>query len=126
MRLLTDFPRVNLGCFPTPLVRLDNLSRMFGKEIYCKRDDLSGVGLGGNKVRKLEFLLADAQMKDAQVVIRTGRAQYNHAMLTTSWCIRLRLEVKLLIKRRCVSDPVGNVYLDGLLGATVGLFDTDG
>lgn len=126
MRLLTDFPRVNLGCFPTPLVRLDNLSRMFGKEIYCKRDDLSGVGLGGNKVRKLEFLLADAQMKGAQVVMTTGGAQSNHAMLTAACCNRLGLEAQLLLKRRGVSDPVGNVYLDGLLGAKVEFFDTDG
>lgn len=126
MRLLTDFPRVNLGCFPTPLVRLDNLSRMFGKEIYCKRDDLSGVGLGGNKVRKLEFLLADAQMKGAQVVMTTGGAQSNHAMLTAACCNRLGLEAQLLLKRRGVSDPVGNVYLDGLLGAKVDFFDTDG
>lgn len=125
MRLLTDFPRVNLGCFPTPLVRLDNLSRMFGKEIYCKRDDLSGVGLGGNKVRKLEFLLADAQMKGAQVVMTTGGAQSNHAMLTAACCNRLGLEAQLLLKRRGVSDPVGNVYLDGLLGAKVDFFDTD-
>ena len=60
MRLLSDFPRVSLGCFPTPLVALPNLSRMFGKRLYLKRDDMTGVGLGGNKVRKLVFLLADA------------------------------------------------------------------
>ena len=126
MRLLTDFPRVNLGCFPTPLVPPGNLSRMFAKEHYCKRDDLSGVGLGGNKVRKLEFLLADAQMKGAQVVMTTGGAQSNHAMLTAACCNRLGLEAQLLLKRRGVSDPVGNVYLDGLLGAKVDFFDTDG
>ena len=63
MRLLSDFPRVSLGCFPTPLVALPNLSRMFGKRLYLKRDDMTGVGFGGNKVRKLEFLLADAQNK---------------------------------------------------------------
>ena len=126
MRLLTDFPRVNLGCFPTPLVRLDNLSRMFGKEIYCKRDDLSGVGLGGNKVRKLEFLLADAQMKGAQVVMTTGGAQSNHAMLTAACCNRLGLEAQLLLKRRGDSDPGGNGYLDSMLGAKVDFFDTDG
>lgn len=125
MRLLTDFPRVHLGCFPTPLVRLDNLSRMFGKEIYCKRDDMTGVGLGGNKVRKLEFLLADARMKGASVVMTTGGAQSNHAMLTAACCNRLGLEAQLLLKRRGVSASVGNIYLDELLGAKIDFFDTD-
>lgn len=125
MRRLTDFPRVHLGCFPTPLVRLDNLSRMFNKEIYCKRDDLSGVGLGGNKVRKLEFLLADAVQQGAQVVMTTGGAQSNHAMLTAACCNRLGLESQLLLKQRGVSAPVGNVYLSSLLGAEIDFFDTD-
>ena len=84
MKQLTEFPRLNLGVFPTPLQKLENLSREFEKNIYLKRDDLTGVGLGGNKVRKLEFLLADAQEKGAQVVMTTGQAQSNHAMLTAA------------------------------------------
>ena len=125
MRLLSDFPQAPLGCFPTPLQRLSNLSELFGKELYIKRDDMTGVGLGGNKVRKLTFLLGDAQQKGATVVMTTGGAQSNHAMLTAACCNRLGMKAQLLLKRRGVSDPVGNVYLDGLLGAKVDFFDTD-
>ena len=63
MKTIHDFPRVNLGIWPTPLHKLENLSRRYGKNLYVKRDDMTGVGLGGNKVRKLEFLLADAKAK---------------------------------------------------------------
>ena len=125
MRLLSDFPQAPLGCFPTPLQRLSNLSDLFGKELYIKRDDMTGVGLGGNKVRKLAFLLGDAQQKGATVVMTTGGAQSNHAMLTAACCNRLGMKAQLLLKRRGISDPVGNVYLDGLLGAQVDFFDTD-
>ena len=125
MRLLSDFPQAPLGCFPTPLQRLSNLSELFGKELYIKRDDMTGVGLGGNKVRKLTFLLGDAQQKGATVVMTTGGAQSYHAMLTAACCNRLGMKAQLLLKRRGVSDPVGNVYLDGLLGAQVDFFDTD-
>lgn len=116
MRLLSDFPQAPLGCFPTPLQRLSNLSDLFGKELYIKRDDMTGVGLGGNKVRKLAFLLGDAQQKGATVVMTTGGAQSNHAMLTAACCNRLGMKAQLLLKRRGISDPVGNVYLDGPLG----------
>ena len=60
MKHLSDFPRVPLGILPTPLYKLPNVSRVLGKNVWVKRDDMTGVALGGNKVRKLEFLLADA------------------------------------------------------------------
>ena len=60
MKQFSDFPRVSLGILPTPLYRLPNISEAMGKNIYIKRDDMTGVALGGNKVRKLEFLIADA------------------------------------------------------------------
>lgn len=125
MRHLTDFPRLSLGCFPTPLQYLPNLSRRYGKELYLKRDDLSGVGLGGNKVRKLEFLLAEAKNRGAKVVMTTGGAQSNHAMLTAACCNKLGMEAVLLLKRRGVDRPLGNLYLNRLLGAEVVWMDTD-
>ena len=100
MKTIHDFPRVALGLTPTPLYRLDNLSRKYDREIYIKRDDMTGVGLGGNKVRKLEFLLADAQAKGASVVFTTGGAQSNHAMLTAACCNKLGMETVLLLKER--------------------------
>ena len=81
MKSLADFPRVKLGLFPTPIHRLDRVSSLLHTNVYIKRDDLTGVGLGGNKVRKLEFLLADAQQKGAGLVFTTGGAQSNHAEL---------------------------------------------
>ena len=125
MKQLCNFPRVNLGIFPTPLQKLENLSRIFGKNIYLKRDDLSGVSRGGNKVRKLEFLLADALRKGAQLVMTTGGAQSNHAMLTAACCNKLGLKAQLLLKKRGVSDMLGNQILNNYLGAEVEFFDTD-
>lgn len=63
MRDLDQLPRVKLGVFPTPLYRLEAISAKYGRNIWIKRDDLCGVALGGNKVRKLEYLLAQADRK---------------------------------------------------------------
>ena len=84
MKQITEFPRIPLGVLPTPIYKLENLSRQFGKNIYIKRDDMTGIALGGNKVRKLEFLLADAVQKGADVVLTAGGPQSNHAMLTAA------------------------------------------
>lgn len=125
MKQIADFPRVRLGLLPTPLHRLDHLSRVVGKNIYLKRDDLTGVSFGGNKVRKLEFLLADAKEKGAEVVMTTGQAQSNHAMLTAACANKLGMKTQLLLKKRGVTDRLGNQILNGLLNAQVEFFDTD-
>ena len=59
MKKIEDFPRIPLAVLPTPIQKLENISRILGTNVYIKRDDMTGIGLGGNKVRKLEFLLAD-------------------------------------------------------------------
>ena len=64
-------PKLSLGIFPTPIRRADNISRLLNTNVFIKRDDLTGLGLGGNKVRKLEYLLADAREKHAEVVFPT-------------------------------------------------------
>lgn len=125
MRDLASFPRLNLGIFPTPLQKLENVSREFGKNIYLKRDDMTGVALGGNKVRKLEFLLADAKEKGAQVVMTTGQAQSNHAMLTAACANKLGMQAILMLKKRGVMEAKGNQILNQILGAQVEYFDTD-
>ena len=61
-------PKIKLGVYPTPFYRLENISRIYNKDIWIKRDDLCGVALGGNKVRKLEYLLADAQKQGCDTV----------------------------------------------------------
>ena len=126
MKTIHDFPRVHLTAGPTPLQKLENLSRKYGKEIYVKRDDMTGVGLGGNKVRKLEFLLADAKARGADVVFTTGGAQSNHAMLTAACCNKLGMRAILILKKRGVWEGrKGNLLLNHLLGAEVQFLDTD-
>ena len=125
MRDLNDFPRVSLGLFPTPIHRLENISRLLGAEIWIKRDDLSGLGLGGNKVRKLEFLLAEARAQGAELVFTTGGAQSNHAMLTAAAAGRLGMTPVLIIKKRGVTERKGNQLLEALMGTEVIFVDTD-
>jgi len=125
MGSLNDFPRIPLGVFPTPVHRLDNISRLLGTNIYIKRDDLTGIGLGGNKVRKLEYLLADAKAQGAEVVFTTGGAQSNHAMLTAACCRRLGMTPILILKRRGVTERKGNQLLEYLMGTDVRFLDTD-
>lgn len=125
MRELEQFPRVSLGILPTPIHRLNNISELLGTNVYVKRDDLTGLGLGGNKVRKLEFLMADAKEKGAQVVFTTGGAQSNHAMLTAAAANKLGMKAILILKERGVTERKGNVLLEHLLGTDVRFMDTD-
>jgi len=124
MRQISEFPRVELGVLPTPLYKLENLSRETGKNIYIKRDDMIGVALGGNKVRKLEFLLADAKEKGVDVVFTAGGAQSNHAMLTAACASRLGMRAVLVLKKRGELAG-GNQILNKIFGAEVCFVDTD-
>lgn len=117
--------KLSLGIFPTPIHRLDNISRLLGADIYIKRDDMTGLGLGGNKVRKLEYLLADAKAQGAEVVFTTGGAQSNHAMLTAAAAKRLGMTPILILKKRGVTDRRGNQLLEHLMGTEVRFMDTD-
>ncbi len=108
MRDLNAFPRVSLGVFPTPVHKLESISRALGTNVYVKRDDLTGLGLGGNKVRKLEFLLADAKQKGAGIVFTTGGAQSNHAMLTAA--AMLEAEVTITDDDFTLRDVCGDGY----------------
>ena len=125
MRNLHDLPRVRLGVFPTPFYRLDRLSEQYGRGIWIKRDDLCGVALGGSKVRKLEFVLAEALDQGCDTVFTTGGAQSNHAALTAACAARLGMKCILLLKRRGVTEHRGNLVLDELFGAEVRLLDMD-
>ena len=122
---LRDFPKVPLGLFPTPIHRLDNISRLLKTNVFIKRDDLSGLGLGGNKVRKLEYLLADARNLGAEVVFTTGGAQSNHAMLTAAAAGKLGMKPILILKKRGVTQRLGNQLLEHLMGTEVIFMDTD-
>ena len=125
MKSLDSFPRVSLGAFPTPIQKLENISRLLHTNVYVKRDDLTGLGLGGTQVRKLEFLLADAKARGAEVVFTTGGAQSNHAMLTAAAAGKLGLQAILILKKRGVTACAGNLLLERLMGTDVRFMDTD-
>ena len=125
MKTTQDFDRVSIGVFPTPVQKLDNVSRLLGTQVYVKRDDLTGLGLGGNKVRKLEYLLADAKAQGAEVVFTTGGAQSNHAMLTAAAARKLGMTPILILKKRGVTARQGNQLLEHLMGVDVRFMDTD-
>ena len=125
MKALSSFPRVSLGVFPTPIHKLENISALLGVNVFVKRDDLTGLGLGGNKVRKLEFLLAEAKAQGAEVVFTTGGAQSNHAMLTAAAAGRLGMKAILILKRRGITTRTGNLLLESILGTDVRFVDTD-
>ena len=122
---MKEYKKIPLGVFPTPIQRLDNISRELNTNVYVKRDDLTGIGLGGNKVRKLEYLLADAREKGAEVVFTTGGAQSNHAMLTAACALKLGMTPILILKKRGVTARAGNQLLEHLMGVDVRFMDTD-
>ena len=120
-----NLPQLRLGVYPTPFYRMENISRIYNKSIWIKRDDLCGVALGGSKVRKLEFVLAEALDQGCDTVFTTGGAQSNHAALTAACAARLGMKCILLLKRRGVTEHRGNLVLDDIFGAQVEFMDTD-
>ncbi len=125
LSVLSNRPRAHLGRWPTPLEECPRLSAVLGgPHIWVKRDDLTTLGLGGNKVRKLEFLLGDAIRQGADTIITVGAIQSNHARLTAAACRYLGLDVVLILADEALaggagppSPPQGNLLLDRLFGA---------
>lgn len=122
---LARFPRVRLGHLPTPLERMDNLSKhLGGPTLWIKRDDCTGLSSGGNKTRKLEFLMGEALAQGADTIITQGATQSNHARQTAAAAAKLGLACHILLEDRTgFTDEAytlnGNVLLDRLHGATV-------
>jgi len=120
---LDTLPRVRLAHLPTPIDPLPNLSRHLGEpELFIKRDDQTGLATGGNKTRKLEFLLAEALQTGADTVITAGSTQSNHARQTAAGAARCGLDCHLVLYAPGGDPPAditGNVLLDHLLGATI-------
>ena len=119
---LARFPRVRLAHLPTPIESLDRLSETLGgPRLFLKRDDCTGLATGGNKTRKLEFLMAEALAQGADTVITQGATQSNHVRQTAA--IAARMDMDLLMDSAHIqeSDALylnsGNVLLDHLFGA---------
>lgn len=128
---LADFPRVRLSFLPTPLEPLPRLSEeLGGPGIWIKRDDCTGLGGGGNKVRKLEFLMAAARDQEADTVITAGAVQSNHARLTAAAAAKLGMTCHLMLEDIAADTDRdyrgnGNVLLDRIYGAQLHLLPSD-
>ena len=127
---LSRFPRVRLCHAPTPLEPMANLSKMLGgPNLFVKRDDCTGLATGGNKTRKLDFLMGDAIHRGADCVVTQGAVQSNHARQTAAAATRLGLGCYVLLERRVPDvapsyESTGNVFLDHLFGAELRFCET--
>ena len=114
--------KLTLATLPTPLFRHEKLDALCGAEVWVKRDDLSAGGAAGNKIRKLEYLAADALERRATTLITCGGQQSNHARATAIVAAELGLKAVLLLRTADPASPpprVGNLMLDYLVGAEV-------
>jgi len=118
-----DYPaRMPLAHLPTPLMELKQIGRDLGVPIYIKRDDFTGSALSGNKIRKLEYVLAEARDQAANVVLTCGGAQSNHCRATAAAAARTGLKCRLILRTDDPAHPPaldGNLLLDRLLGAEI-------
>jgi L-cysteate sulfo-lyase len=116
-------PRVKLANLPTPLEEMPHLSRALGgPKLWIKRDDLTGPVFGGNKVRKLEFEMADAVQKGANIIVSGGVVQSNHARSTAVAARKLGMNVVLLLRGEKPEKYTGNLLIDRILGADIRFF----
>lgn len=122
---LSKFPRVRITHAPTPLEFMPRMTQVLGgPNLYIKRDDCTGLGTGGNKTRKLEFLMADAVKHGADTIITQGATQSNHARQTVAIAAKMGMKCEILLEDRTGSKvdnyrQSGNVFLDHLYGARV-------
>ena len=125
MTMLEKFQRIKLGHFPTPIEHLKNITKYLeGPNIFIKRDDCTGLATGGNKTRKLEFLIPDAIKNKAELIVTVGAVQSNHARQTAAACALMGLKCLIILEQRLKNPPEsymksGNVFLDKLFGAEV-------
>lgn len=118
--LLEKLPRISLAYLPTPLDDMTHLSKVLGgPRILIKRDDLTGLALGGNKLRKLEYLLAEAQEKGADIIITSGSSQTNHGVQTAAAAGKLGMKTILVLLKGMHPETQGNLLLANLIGADI-------
>jgi D-cysteine desulfhydrase len=124
---MINYPeRLNLAQTPTPFYPLERLSEeLGGPRIWIKRDDLTGAATSGNKIRKLEFLLAEALANGCDTLITSGGVQSNHCRSVALLGAQLGLKVHLLLRADIEPKPVGNLLLDHLAGARISHYSVD-
>ncbi len=122
---IKSIKKIKMSILPTPIVKLENISEKIHTNLYMKRDDLTGILLGGNKIRKLEYFLADAMEKKKKTIVTTGSTHSNHNSLTTAICNSLGLKTHLVIvlgKNEAIpkeKEINGNLLIQKLSGANM-------
>lgn len=123
---LVNLPRVNLGFFPTPLQELTNLSKALGgPRIFTKREDLTGLGAGGNKGRHLEFVLADVQRSGADTVISTLSSQSNYCLQLAAAACKLNMNAGFVLYEGEHPEVQGNLLLQKILNSKIKILKGD-
>jgi len=131
LKLIDDFPRVRFAHLPTPLEPMERLGAELGcPSLWVKRDDCTGLASGGNKTRKLEFLIAEALQSGADTILSFGALQSNHARQTAAAANKVGLRCRLVLVdmveyREPAYEISGNLFLDQLLGAELDIVDND-
>lgn len=121
---IVKLPRILLGHWPTPLHELSRLSAVLGgPQLFVKRDDLTGLALGGNKCRKLEYILGDARQKGIDTLITSGSSQSNFALQMAAAARRLGMEPYLILVRGVHNETQGNLLLHSILKVKVSILD---
>ena len=118
-KMIFGHDKVEILHLPTPLERLNNVSDDLGVNVYCKRDDLTNLATGGNKLRKLEYFLKDAKDKGATMLITEGGAQTNHGRLTAAAAAKFGLKCAIITADEYPGEISANLLLDGMLGCPV-------
>lgn len=123
---LDVFQTVPMSLLPTPCHRLNAISEMYGVEVFCKRDDLTGFGFGGNKTRKLDLLLAEVLDHDCDTIVTSGGIQSNFCRITVAAGVYKGLSVHIVLAGQEPEEPTGNLVLDEILGATTHYVEATG
>ncbi len=123
---LDNLPRFHLAEFPTPIHYLETLTKEYqGPAIYMKRDDLTSLGMGGNKTRKLEFLIGEALEQEKDTLVTAGGIQSNHCRLTAAAARKAGLDCHLVLNGTPPEIPNGNLLLNTLFGAKIHFCDRE-
>lgn len=121
--MIEKMGKIETSMLNTPIHKLENLSKKFEVNIFIKRDDMTGYGLGGNKLRKLDYLLKDAINKGCNVLLTYGGAQTNHGRLTAAVAARFGLKCGIIMDGPAPKKATGNLILDKMMGADLFFMD---
>lgn len=117
--ILERFPKCKFSLLPTPFQKLENISHDLSCNVYCKRDDLTGFAFGGNKTRKLDYLIADAMNKKFDTIVAVGGVQSNFCRIAAAAARYVGLDVHLILGGDKPIKPTANYLLDNLFGAKI-------